>query len=108
MVNQVVSMNCMTWNTMTVMERRKVGQRFLVTITLVAYHIASLATGEKMSGAGMGNGLAGLTYYASNEDDPYITLKNVVRAHNLRSLLTKIGMPIILPFFSPSISALGG
>lgn len=31
-------------------------------------------SGELMSGAGM----AGVTYYASNEDDPYITLKNPV------------------------------
>ncbi|XP_065915396.1 periodic tryptophan protein 1 homolog [Dysidea avara] len=30
--------------------------------------------GVKVSGAGMGNSLAGLTYYATNEDDPYITL----------------------------------
>lgn len=30
--------------------------------------------GELMSGAGM----AGLTYFASNEDDPYITIKNIV------------------------------
>ena len=27
-----------------------------------------------MTGAGM----AGLTYFASNEDDPYITMKNIV------------------------------
>ncbi|CAI8008118.1 Periodic tryptophan protein 1 homolog [Geodia barretti] len=32
--------------------------------------------GEKMTGAGMGNGLAGLAYFASNDSDPYITLKN--------------------------------
>ncbi len=31
-----------------------------------------------MSGAGMGNSLSGLAYFASNEDDPYITLKSVV------------------------------
>jgi len=32
-----------------------------------------------VSGAGMGNSLAGLMYYATNKDDPYITLKeNVV------------------------------
>ena len=31
-------------------------------------------SGELMSGAGM----AGVTYYASNEDDPYVTLKNPV------------------------------
>ena len=35
--------------------------------------------GQKVSGAGMGNNMAGLTYYSSNDDDPYITLKNVVR-----------------------------
>ncbi|XP_064386445.1 periodic tryptophan protein 1 homolog [Halichondria panicea] len=33
--------------------------------------------GESMSGAGMGNSLSGLAYFASNEDDPYITLKSV-------------------------------
>ena len=33
----------------------------------------------KVSGAGMGNGLAGLVYYATNDSDPYITLKNTVR-----------------------------
>ena len=27
----------------------------------------------------MGNGLAGLAYFASNDSDPYITLKNPVR-----------------------------
>ncbi len=26
----------------------------------------------------MGNSLSGLAYFASNEDDPYITLKSVV------------------------------
>lgn len=31
-----------------------------------------------MSGAGMGNGLAGLVYFASNDSDPYITLKKTV------------------------------
>ena len=34
--------------------------------------------GVKVSGAGMGNSLAGLTYYSNNEDDPYITLKEEV------------------------------
>lgn len=27
----------------------------------------------------MGNNLAGLTYYSTNENDPYITLKDMVR-----------------------------
>lgn len=36
------------------------------------------AEGEKVSGAGMGVNVAGLAYHASNEDDPYITLKDVV------------------------------
>ena len=30
-----------------------------------------------MSGAGM----AGLTYFASNDDDPYITMKNIVSCY---------------------------
>ncbi len=37
-----------------------------------------LLLGQKVSGAGMGNNLAGLTFYPSNESDPYITLKNMV------------------------------
>ena len=36
--------------------------------------ISFLDDGELMTGAGM----AGLTYFASNEDDPYITMKNIV------------------------------
>lgn len=60
------------------------------------------AIGERVSGAGMGNGLAGLTYYASNEDDPYITLKNVVRAHNPRSRVGITCPPLCLSLpFSP-------
>ena len=38
-----------------------------------------------MSGAGMGNGLAGLAYFPSNDSDPYITLKNPVRSASLVS-----------------------
>ena len=34
--------------------------------------------GVKVSGAGMGNSLVGLTYYSNDEDDPYITLKKEV------------------------------
>jgi len=34
--------------------------------------------GIKVSGAGMGNSLAGLAYYSNNQDDPYITLKEEV------------------------------
>ena len=30
----------------------------------------------------MGNNVAGLAYYASNEDDPYITLKDAVSLTN--------------------------
>eukprot|EP00041_Stephanoeca_diplocostata_P014408 m.261164 g.261164 ORF g.261164 m.261164 type:complete len:233 (+) comp19690_c0_seq1:133-831(+) len=34
------------------------------------------AGGTSIQGAGMGNGLAGLAFHASNKDDPYITLKD--------------------------------
>ena len=45
------------------------------TIILDAFLMLS---GVKVSGAGMGNSLVGLTYYSNNEDDPYITLKEEV------------------------------
>lgn len=32
--------------------------------------------GTRIQGAGMGNGLSGLAYHASNKDDPFITLKD--------------------------------
>ena len=41
--------------------------------------VSAVVSGEKVTGAGMGNGLAGLAYFASNDSDPYITLKNPVR-----------------------------
>ena len=39
------------------------------------------AEGIKMTGAGM----AGITYFASNSDDPYVTLKDPVSLHLLLS-----------------------
>lgn len=35
----------------------------------------------KADTGGLVGGIAGLSYYASNDDDPYITLKNVVSGH---------------------------
>lgn len=43
-----------------------------------------------MIGAGMGNGLAGLAYFASNDSDPYITLKKPVSHHLYPHTLAKL------------------
>ena len=53
----------------------------------------SYATGVKVSGAGMGNSLAGLAYYASNGSDPYITLKNPVRAQYTSHYIPRSTLP---------------
>lgn len=45
---------------------------------VISLYVLWHSEGEKVSGAGMGVNVAGLAYHASNEDDPYITLKNVV------------------------------
>ena len=47
---------------------------------MLAWSVECFVIGVKVSGAGMGNSLAGLTYYATNEDDPYITLNENVRS----------------------------
>ena len=49
----------------------------LLTLILYAHYqkfFIVYCLGELMTGAGM----AGVTYYASNKDDPYITLENPV------------------------------
>ena len=44
----------------------------------IKFDLVFVCAGVRISGAGMGHNLAGLTYYPSNRDDPYITLKEQV------------------------------
>ena len=57
-----------------------------------SYHLlVCFCLGEKVSGAGMGSNMAGLTYYPSDVNDPYITLKNMVRPYHPCILLVLCG-----------------
>lgn len=68
------------------------GESLCVYLSPSQYMI-SYATGVKVSGAGMGNSLAGLAYYASNGSDPYITLKNPVRAQYTSHYIPRSTLP---------------
>ena len=50
----------------------------LCYVPLLGNFVLLMLSGVKVSGAGMGNSLMGLTYYSNDQDDPYITLKEEV------------------------------